>query len=275
MDSRRAPVAAAALASLLASSSPVQAGNWPQPAMGPSRSGDPEIVLTFDDGPHPRITPQLLDMLQVHDLHAVFFWVGWRLERVPDDSRKLIQRAVAEGHVVANHTINHAQLCTVEPDVGAHEIDGARALLEEMAQMPIVWFRSPYGARCLRIEMLLAARNLQHFHWDLDPQEWRSPSAKKTIAYVTHHLAQLNEGQRAVLLLHDTKVSTLHALPKILDWIVAENKLRVAAGRKALRFVSAPELAFELLDPDLRGWLDDTARRTGTGLGAALSAVMP
>ncbi len=266
---------AAALASVVASANPARAGNWPQPAMGPSRSGDPEVVLTFDDGPHPRITPQLLDMLDAHELRAVFFWVGWRLQRVPEESRKIIQRAVAEGHVVANHTINHAQLCTVEPDVGAQEIDGSRALLEEMAQMPVVWFRSPYGARCMRIEVLLATRHLQHFHWDLDPQEWRSPSAKKTIAYVTHHLAQLDEGERAVLLLHDTKVSTLHALPKILDWIVAENKIRVAAGRRPIRFVPGYQLAAEQLDPDLTEWARGSAGAAWSGLSVALASVVP
>ena len=130
MVSRRASAAVAALALAALTPGAASAGLWPQPAMGPSRSGDPELVLTFDDGPHPTITPQLLDMLEAHDLHAVFFWVGWRVTRAPDTAKEIIERAVAEGHVIANHTINHAQLCTVEDHVGALEIDGAKAILE-------------------------------------------------------------------------------------------------------------------------------------------------
>lgn len=270
-----AAVAALAIATLAVAPGAARAGLWPQPSMGTSRSGDPELILSFDDGPHPTITPQLLDMLEAHDLHAVFFWVGWRITRAPETAREIIERAVAEGHVIANHTINHAQLCSVDDHVGALEIDGAKALLEDNAQMPVVWFRSPYGARCLRLEALLADRDLAHFHWDLDPQEWKNPSVKKTLAYVSSHLKRLGDGQRAVLLLHDTKVSTLHALPQILDWIVAENKIRAAEGRRTIRFVSAPQLAIEQLDPDLGEWVTGAAGAAATALGAALTRAVP
>jgi peptidoglycan/xylan/chitin deacetylase (PgdA/CDA1 family) len=275
MVSRRASAAVAALALATLAPGAARAGLWPQPAMGPSRSGDPELVLSFDDGPHPTITPQLLDMLEAHDLHAVFFWVGWRITRAPETAREIVERAVAEGHVIANHTINHAQLCTVEDHVGSLEIDGAKAILEDLAHMPVVWFRSPYGARCLRLEGLLADRHLSHFHWDLDPQEWKNPSVKRTVAYVTSHLARLGDGQRAVLLLHDTKVGTLHALPQILDWIVAENKVREAEGRRTIRFVSAPQLAIEQLDPDLREWATGTAAAAAEAFTNALAGAVP
>jgi peptidoglycan/xylan/chitin deacetylase (PgdA/CDA1 family) len=275
------PRASAAVAALIAAlalglaAAPARAGLWPQPAMGASRSGDPELVLSFDDGPHPTITPKLLDMLEAHDLHAVFFWVGWRVTRLPETAQAIIERTVDSGHVIANHTINHAQLCAVDDVVGALEIDGARALLENLAKMPVVWFRSPYGARCLRLEAMLADRKLQHFHWDLDPQEWKNPSVKKTVAYVTSRLTQLDDGERAVLLLHDTKVSTLHALPLILDWIVAENKLRTASGRRSIRLVSAPQLALEQLDPELSEWTAAAVRGAVAAVSAGLTAVVP
>jgi hypothetical protein len=92
---------------------------------------------------------------------------------------------------------------------------------------------------------------------------------------VTSHLARLGDGQRAVLLLHDTKVGTLHALPQILDWIVAENKVREAEGRRTIRFVSAPQLAIEQLDPDLREWATGTATAAAEAFTTALTATVP
>jgi len=275
MLSGRVRAALAALLTFLAGASPAQANGWPQPAMGPSHSGDPEVIFTFDDGPHPIITPRLLDMLQAHDIHAVFFWVGWRLIRTPEAAGLLVERAIREGHIVGNHTINHAQLCDVPEDIGAREIEGARALFEQAAQMPVVWFRSPYGARCPKLERMLTDRGLRNFHWDLDPQEWRSYGPRKTIDYVIRNLTYLDQGQRAVLLLHDTKVSTLRAFPKIIDWIVAENKKRTAMGRRPIRIVSAYQLAIEQLDRQAVDWAVGAAEEAGGSMARALAATVP
>jgi len=270
-----APTALAALVLTGAAAGRARAGAWPQPAMGGSRSGEPELILSFDDGPHPIVTPKILDMLAAHDIHAVFFWVGWHFQRAPEASKALAERAIAEGHVIANHTINHAQLCAVPEAQAAFEIDGNRAMLEQAATMPVVWFRSPYGARCSQIERLLAERGMHNFHWDLDPQEWRKGSQGSAIRYVTHNLAFLGDKDRAVLLLHDTKRSTLTALPKILDWITAENKKREVSGRKPIVIVPASELAAEQVNHDLLGWLAVVAGEAGDDVLGGLASSIP
>jgi len=109
---------------LVMSVDPARAG-WPLPAGGPSASGDPEVLFTFDDGPHPRHTPAILDLLAERNIKVIFFWVGWRLSHGDhvEIHRELVHRAVREGHLVANHTVNHANLCLVEEAEAAVEID--------------------------------------------------------------------------------------------------------------------------------------------------------
>ena len=249
------------------------AKGWPTPAAGPSASGDPEILFTFDDGPSPSTTPKVLDILAKYKIHAVFFLVG---EMVDSQNKKvpaLVARMLREGHVIANHTMHHKDLCRVKQDETAvSEIDDGRDAIEKLTGMKIAWFRTPYGSRCKRVEELLAERGLTHFHWDLDPQEWKHNDPKKAFDYVTGSLARSSD--RNVLLMHDIKTATVKALPEILDWILAENRRRAESKKRPIRIVQAPLLALEQLPKGLAPWtLDVTARITG--VRAALTAVLP
>lgn len=248
-----------------------QAG-WRTPAAGPTATGDPEVLLTFDDGPNPQTTPKVLDTLKAHHLHAVFFLVGDRL--APDNaaSRALVERMLREGHIVANHTVDHIQLCAVKDDRIAAEIDDAARTITGIAGMPVPWFRTPYGAYCKRVEAALDERRLTHFYWDIDSQEWRHNNAKRAFAYITAAFARLQG--RSVLLMHDTKVATVRALPQILDWLDAENQKRAETTRRPIRVIEPWQVAKEHVAPGLLRWLDDAAN---AGLGAldVVSACLP
>jgi peptidoglycan/xylan/chitin deacetylase (PgdA/CDA1 family) len=250
------------------------AKGWPTPAAGESASGDPEIVFTFDDGPSPTTTPQVLDILKAHHIHAVFFLVG---EMAASENKKvpaIVQRILREGHVIASHTMHHEDLCRkkVSDDKAAAEIDDGIAAIEAVAHVKLAWFRTPYGARCQRVEDLLAARGLEHFHWDLDPQEWKHNNPDKAFNYVTGNLARTAD--RNVLLMHDIKQATVKALPRILDWIDAENARRAEVGKRPIRIVQAPLLAAERLPAGLAAWSRDAAGRVA-GLRSALESVLP
>lgn len=272
MVTRRVLVAAV-MAAALATPPSARGEGWPTPAAGLSASGNPEIVFTFDDGPNPATTGKVLDTLAEHHIQAVFFMVGWRFQRGElAKSRALLARMLGEGHVVANHTINHAQLCGLMPESLDLEIDGARQILERETEMPIPWFRTPYGAFCPSVVIGLARNGVDHFHWDIDPQEWQGKSAKATAAYVIRHLAKL-EG-RAVLLMHDTKPATTKALPEILIWLASENARRVAVGRRPIRVISGSELAAERVKPTL-DWVRLAMRAGGERVGGALAATVP
>ena len=122
---------------------------------------------------------------------------NWRIERLGARANPLVDRAIASGNVVANHTFHHARMCSSPAEVGATEIDRTRELLAAVADMPIVWFRTPYGSRCPTIERLLDERGLAHFHWDIDPQEWRTPSRDHIVDHVVARLARESASEAA------------------------------------------------------------------------------
>ncbi|MEZ4398462.1 MAG: polysaccharide deacetylase family protein [Kofleriaceae bacterium] len=278
----RRPLPLLALALLLAfgtgagpvkGEAPMYPRGWPQPSAGPSASGDPELILSFDDGPDPANTPPILDILRDRGIRAVFFQIGWRFQRGKVAQTLAVeQRLIREGHLVGNHTINHAHLCASTAEVVKAEVEGARALLEHATGMPVQWFRTPYGARCPSLERRLAELGLGHFHWDIDPQEWRGLSADSTARRVIWALAKLDG--RAVLLMHDTKFATRYALPKILDWIDAENLRRSRTGRRPIRIVNADVLAVERIAP-ATGWVTQALHRGRAAIAATLAGAVP
>jgi peptidoglycan-N-acetylglucosamine deacetylase len=232
---------------------------WPLPAAGPTMSGDPELIFTFDDGPNPKTTPLVLDALAKHHIHATFFLVGDRITNFKKEAPELIARELREGHIIGNHTMTHQDLCRLKDDArAAREIDLGKQTIEGAdGGFKLVWFRTPYGARCERVDTMLAERGLTHFHWDLDPQEWRHNNAKKAYDYVTKQVGKMTG--RNVLLMHDIKKATVEALPQILDWIDQENEARRLAHKRRIRIIQSYELAEERLPPGELDWLHDLA----------------
>jgi peptidoglycan/xylan/chitin deacetylase (PgdA/CDA1 family) len=250
------------------------AKDWPQPAAGESASGDIEVILTFDDGPNPTTTPQVLDILKARGVRAVFFLVG---NMVNNENKKIpgiIERITREGHVIANHTQTHKDLCRTKlsDEAAAYDIDAGRASIERATGLTIQWFRAPYGARCERLERMLVERHIEHFHWDLDPQEWRHGNVEKTAKYVTGELSRAHD--RVVLLMHDIKLVTPKALPVIFDWIDAENAKRAKSRKRKIRILSPSAYAIEKLPPGVADWFME-ATYDFRQLPALLLGVLP
>jgi|PlaIllAssembly_1097288.scaffolds.fasta_scaffold60693_2 peptidoglycan/xylan/chitin deacetylase (PgdA/CDA1 family) len=257
---------------LCATAGSAAAKAWSVPAAGESASGDIEVVLTFDDGPNPVTTPQVLDILAARHLHAVFFLVG---DMAGSENKKvpgIIARILREGHVIANHTMSHQDLCRVKEDKAIKDLDDGKATIERVSGITVQWFRAPYGVRCDRLDKLLEERHIEHFHWDLDPQEWKHGNVDRTVKYVTGELARAHG--RAVLLLHDIKSVTVKALPQILAWIDEENARRAKSRKRKIRILSAPELAIEKLPPGLVDWLTE-ATLDLRNLPKSIASVLP
>lgn len=227
---------------------------WPSPAAGPTESGDPELIFTFDDGPNPKTTPFVLDTLAKHHIHATFFLVGEKAAN--PRAAPIIERMLREGHIVANHTMTHQDLCRIDDDLAARDIDDGKAAIEKAAPgWTTVWFRTPYGVRCDRVDQMLEARHLTHFHWDLDPQEWKHNNTKKAVDYVEKEVGRMTG--RNVLLMHDVKKATVEALPIILDWIETENAQRKIDHKRQIRIIQGYELAASRLPAGLTAWMAD------------------
>lgn len=248
------------------------AKGWPTPAAGESASGGPEVLFTFDDGPNPRTTPYVLDILAKHHIHAVFFLVGKMAANKSPKVAAIIHRILHDGHVIATHTMKHEDPCRVSEQAAIRDLDDGKATVEAAAGVPTAWFRTPYGVRCERVERLLAERHLAHFHWDLDPQEWKHGDAAKAVKYVTGEFARMSG--RDVLLMHDVKQATVKALPEILAWLDDENARRARSHKKPIRVVQAPALAVERLPRGLVAWLGD-ATAGARALPEAIASVLP
>jgi peptidoglycan/xylan/chitin deacetylase (PgdA/CDA1 family) len=210
-----------------------------QPAADPGagRRDVRELMLTFDDGPDFHGTPTVLEALDRHGWKGIFFVNGrYLLGSRPEDliRRDMVRKLAAHGHLVANHTLTHRNLCR-EPGTVSEEIDTNSEVIAYATGLRPLLFRSPYGARCRSLDQALAARDLVNVGWSLDPQDWRSGDEEAVFAYVTRSLARLRG--RAILLLHDKHLAAVRALPRILDWIEAENARVAREGGIPIRVV--------------------------------------
>jgi peptidoglycan/xylan/chitin deacetylase (PgdA/CDA1 family) len=204
-------------------------GFGPRTGFYPS-DGPRELVLSFDDGPDLKFTPLVLDELDRRGLKAIFFVTGHRVvgDRPEDLARReLLGRIAAHGHLVANHTMTHANLCQA-PDAAAAEIDQNSEVIAQATGVRPLLFRAPYGARCRSLEAALLARQLVSVGWNLDPQDWKNPTSSEILAYLQARLSRLRG--RGILLLHDTHPASVFALGPLLDWIARENRRAVEEG---------------------------------------------
>jgi peptidoglycan/xylan/chitin deacetylase (PgdA/CDA1 family) len=240
-QSERAAAVATDPAPLVDPPVPTPLNLW-SPGHGPHTRFQPasrprELLLSFDDGPDLKGTPLILDELDRRGLKAIFFVTGWRLsgQRPGDLARRdLVRKIAAHGHLVANHTFSHHNLCR-NPREQADQIDANAELLAETTGIRPLLFRSPYGAFCPSLEAALAARELPDIGWNLDPQDWKHHDEEAVYRYLVGKLSRLHG--RGILLLHDTHLASVRALPRMLDWLARDNQRAVAEGRAPVTIV--------------------------------------
>ena len=123
----------------------------------------PYVALSFDDGPDPRWTPQVLDALKAAGAQATFFMMGYNVDR----HRELAHRVLDEGHEIGNHTWSHQDLAFQDPESTRDEIvDGKRAI-KEVLGVDTVWFRPPRGELSGAALRILAEENYDTFLWSV------------------------------------------------------------------------------------------------------------
>lgn len=153
------------------------------------------VALTFDDGPHPRLTPRVLDVLAEHQARATFFIIGTAAERHP----ALVRRLLDEGHEVGNHTWSHAPMAHVGAEAAREEVLRGAADLARLTGEQARWFRSPRGI--LNGPILRAAADAGQ---DIAMWSARAPKASpepSTRQVTDHLLGALRPG--TIYCLHD------------------------------------------------------------------------
>ncbi|HUB45089.1 MAG TPA: polysaccharide deacetylase family protein [Acetobacteraceae bacterium] len=211
-------------------------GMWPRSALlGPNLSRLPEsgracIALTFDDGPDPEITPQILDLLDQHDAKASFFCIGKRAAACPHIVTEIIRR----GHSVENHSNNHP-IGFAFYSLGAlrREVTRGQATLSEISGTTPRFFRAPFGLRSPLLAPVTAKVPLCYVSWTRRGYDSVSRSPEKVLRRITRGLAAGD-----ILLLHDTAMSrTGRGTPVVLDVLPRLLEQLEASG---LRAVSLP-----------------------------------
>src|SRR5205809_439244 len=182
--------------------------------------GEHQVAITFDDGPDPRWTAKVLDILKAANVKAAFFLVGVNAERYPS----LVRRIVDEGHEIGNHTYYHPNLALCWPEHIRLELNATQLLLETITGRATTLFRPPYAAdtgptQLSELTPLKIAEDLNYLVVleNIDPQDWAKPGADIILRRIKQ---QRHDG--SVILLHDAggdRSQTVEALPLILDWL--------------------------------------------------------
>lgn len=177
------------------------------------------VALTFDDGPHPTYTPQLLALLARYHAVATFCMIGSQATQHPD----LVRTVAAAGMLLCDHTVNHDQHLRDRPEsqIEAEIVGGRTALLDAVgADSPVDYFRAPGGRWSDQIRQIAASNGMKPLAWSVDPRDWSRPGTEQIVAAVQQ---QTRPG--AVILLHDgggRRDQTIAALQELLPWFVEQ-----------------------------------------------------
>jgi peptidoglycan/xylan/chitin deacetylase (PgdA/CDA1 family)/GT2 family glycosyltransferase len=170
----------------------------------------PEIALTFDDGPDPRYTPQVLSILRQYNVHATFFMLGERVEAYPS----LVQQAYAEGNTIGNHSWNHPNLTTLTADDVHTQLRNTSTAIRAATGVEPIFFRPPYGAYNYQIASQASSLGLTTVTWSVDTSDWQQPGSSAIVDTVLTH-----SQNGSVILMHDgggERSQTIEALPTVI-----------------------------------------------------------
>jgi peptidoglycan-N-acetylglucosamine deacetylase len=181
---------------------------------------DHEVVLTFDDGPLPRNSNQILEILASQCVKATFFEIGRMAQASPEGIRKLRDA----GHTIGTHTQDHPLSMNHMPTERAkREIDEGIALVKaalgDSADASLApFFRIPGLLRADNVEQYLAAQGIQIWSADFLADDWRHVSSSRVYDLA---MSRLEAKRKGILLLHDIQARTVAALPRILNELKA------------------------------------------------------
>ncbi|MGW3970595.1 bifunctional polysaccharide deacetylase/glycosyltransferase family 2 protein [Streptomyces ardesiacus] len=184
---------------------------------------DKTIVLTFDDGPDPTWTPQVLEILDTYDVPGTFFLVGSMVSRHPD----IVRNMVEQGNEVGVHTFTHVDLSYQSTARVTREIEQTQLALAGAAGITTTLFRAPYSSETDAIDDYswpvyesLGADGYTSVFVDTDSDDWKRPGVSKIVEWATPE-----DGEGASVLFHDAggeRSQTIEALPKYIEKMKAK-----------------------------------------------------
>jgi peptidoglycan/xylan/chitin deacetylase (PgdA/CDA1 family) len=163
------------------------------------------VALTFDDGPSPHTTPKILEILQEEKIPATFFMVGKQVQTFP----KVAEKVHALGYEIGNHSYSHGVI--TKQGHMKEELEKTGTILKQLGVTPL-WFRPPYGLANKELKKISQDLGMQMVLWTVDSQDWHTRSSEE----ILHNIKKdLKPG--AIILMHDTKLSTVSALKTVIQ----------------------------------------------------------
>ena len=168
-----------------------------------------QVALTFDDGPDPVLTRQILSILKEYNIYATFFLSGPNIEKSPD----IVKEIYKAGHVLGNHGYEHVSAERLSTDELISGFEKTDNLIRELSEGNAVnFYRPPYGISTKSYLGWINKRNKFTVHWSLDSYDYRYEFNSDQIARML--LRDIQKGD--ILLFHDTKSSTPEALKIVI-----------------------------------------------------------
>ena len=184
------------------------------------------IALTFDDGPHPRYTKQILDILEKYGVKATFFFVGQNIEYYPEAAMAVVDA----GHEIGNHTYTHNRVKAMSQDEVLAEMSRCDDMIYRLGECQTVLFRPPEGAFGEAVEKSAEMLGYSVILWSIDTRDWDHSTPAEIFQNVTQNI---DSGD--IILMHDY-VGYNSPTPKALELIIPELQSR------GYRFVTVSEL---------------------------------
>lgn len=182
-----------------------------------------KVALTFDDGPHPYYTEELLDGLRDRGVKATFFVTGEHALLHPE----VILRMQQEGHLIGNHTYSHLQLRADNREAFKEELIKTNEVLQQITGEEILYVRPPYGSWDKSLESEL---NMFPVLWTVDPLDWCSDDAACVAAKVVR-----DTRENSIILMHDYYESSVTAALQVVDQLLSQG----------YTFVTVDEILFD------------------------------
>ena len=171
----------------------------------------PKIALTFDDGPHPVYTEELLDGLKKRKVRATFFLIGNNIE----GNEEIVKRMAEEGHLIGSHTYNHVQLNKLSESKAKEEIlKGCNKIYETTGVCPS-FVRPPFGEWKKNLDFYVT---MLPVFWNVDSLDWKLQNTEKIVKRV---VKDVKEGD--IILMHDIFETSVQAAFQIIDALEKEN----------------------------------------------------
>ncbi|MBV9079717.1 MAG: polysaccharide deacetylase family protein [Elusimicrobia bacterium] len=179
-----------------------------------------QVALTFDDGPDPRYTPRVMNVLDHYHVKGTFFLVGKHVKEHPE----LAQQIVNDGHAIGNHGWSHQDLRLLNPEQVHREIADTGDAIQSATGLRPTLFRAPYGMVTRPIMDEAKRQGYSVVQWSFSPKDWTRPSSDKIIRRVVK-----NTKNGSIILLHDSsptgqenREATIAALPQLIEALRSE-----------------------------------------------------